>query len=223
MLTLERRLADHQRQTEDTKAREWKQFALRIATTPDEDHDPEEVLAELDRLGKSLDDLQAVAGLVTRRRELSAQMAGLPELESTSQEATQKLLTEVERFSRARDEHERKRRELSLQCDIADARKADAQNARRELLSTCRQDIRDELTALRTRLGPLESDRNTHRDAVAINQKRTDDYGNLIGNAAENIDNAQAALELLEPQVTELREQIAELERQALDPNAVSF
>jgi len=223
MLILERRLADHQRQTEDTKAQEWRQFALMIATTPDVDHDPAEVLAELDRLGKTLADLQAVAGLVTRRRELAAQAAGLPEAESLSQEASQKFLTEIERFNRVRDEHVRKRLELSLQCDVADARKADAQNARRELLSTCSPEIRDELTALRSRLGPLESDRNTHRDAVAINQKRTDDYGNLIGNAAENIATAERELERIEPEVMALREQVAELERQALDPNAVSF
>lgn len=219
MLTLER-LETHQRTQAGKLADEWKAYALRIATTPDEEHDPAEVLAELNRLGKSLDDLRAVTELASKRRELAELAAGLPEAEKAASKATEAAIKEIERFRKAEEEHRRKRVELSNASSLADQTKRDCENARRELLAGCRADLREQLETLQRQVSPLVTTANHCREVIANGERQT---VVLSPEAASAMVNAREELRELEPQIETLRKRIADVERQAMEPNAIEI
>ena len=221
--TLAERFRSHQAETEADRLTQWRQFALDFVNTDPSEADIPETLDRLAELGRTFDELRELTELVNRRKALTGPAADIATSAKEASAAEAAVVSELERFKAVQAEHRRKLLELSSAAGDATAKHREAKASKRELLQTCKQETRDSLADVANWLMPLVTQATQCKETIRENENRRDEQRNLKPDAADLIDRAQQALSDIEPQLQELRERQAELEREAMDPLSIDI
>lgn len=129
------------RKTEATRQGQTAWQELVIAIADDKEQDADNTLAELDRLHKTPDDLEAAVELLGKRRELAKQVTAGAKAEAEFQKINAAIDGEVAKFTTASELHDATMRPLIQKKEAAVTSITAAFDAKRQLIDTASDPI----------------------------------------------------------------------------------
>jgi len=234
MSTIIESLKTRQKTTTETAQTEWRNLVIAVADGTLQT-DPDDVLATLDRLGKSLDDLHDIADKIAARRELVERITTAKTASTSIPGIRSQIQTANDALKRAEELHERTvaplQAELTRIAELeaaATAAKTELRNGAGEAYHAAARQIGNKIA---TKENDLKALRQRVRDlATAIDaNERHADRGTLsaagvagLPRSRENLAALEAAVKTAEAELQALvTEQAALAETLALDPTCI--
>ena len=172
------KLAGRKAQATQVATKDWQNLVVKFVDQGDK-ADPDHVLSELDRMGRTLEDLESAAELLTKRRGWATQLDAGTKAESDYPKLTRQIEDAHAELKRMEEAHNTKYSHLDgkvMAC--RDAINA-AGDAKRQLLATAGEETRRAATVdIDQKILELEAERNTLR-------KRLEDRRNWINRVGE--------------------------------------
>ena len=128
------RLTKRKTEVERTAATSWQTLVCRVAD--EQQADPDAVLAELDRLNKTPDDLKVAVELLNKRREWVKLVVAGTLAEAEHPKIVKTIEAEVATFAAAEEKHEQRLRPMHGQERSAVQAMSEGSRAKTELLRT---------------------------------------------------------------------------------------
>ena len=178
---------------------EWQ--ALVIAVADGKQIDPDETLAALDRLGKSLDDLANSVALLNQRREWAKIIAAGETAEADHPNLTRKIESEIAAFNLLEEKHEATLFPMTRARAAAAQSMVDATQAKRELQRTATdpiqlqavQDADAAMTELQIERAEFDRDLRAKEDRlVEMSHQNDDDLAGHVERLKSDIETMRA-------------------------------
>ena len=212
MEDVRRKLEERSRDQERERQEDWRKLAVGLAMGTVE-IEPDEVLSQLNRFGKGLDDLTKVSERIAERSMLAEKAAAYEERQKTAAKASKDFMAANQRIQAAREKLEADFRKVVLRSTNADADFRASQEARRELLATCDPQLKAEIAQIREQLATLMGRRSEVQSAIEQYSQSGDAHMETT---------ASEELREIDAQAEPLRKRLSELEQMALKPEAVA-
>ena len=190
------------RKTEAARQGQTAWQELVIAVADDKEQDADNTLAELDRLNKTPQDLEAAVELLGKRRELAKQVADGTKAENEFKKINAAIDAEVAQFKEALERHDEIMRPLVQQKELAVTAITAADYARRQLIDTASDPIlllavRDADAAMvELRREKADHDSRLRLKSDALHKYQT--WPDQFTDAADRITRLQAEVETMQ-------------------------
>lgn len=207
---------------------EWQ--ALVIAVADDKATDPDATLAELDRLGKTPDDLAQAVELLSQRRAWSALVAAGAKAESDHPQAKKAIDAEVALFAALEEKHEQRLRPLQQAQAAAAQAMTEAAEARRRLVETASDPLRlaavadadEKLTDLRRERAEFDRQLRSKEDRLAeLSRQEDDDLVGHVDRLKSEIEAMRAQARSFDERATALNSECEAARKQLERPEAI--
>jgi hypothetical protein len=212
MEDMRRKIEECRRDQERERQSDWRKLAVGLALGTVE-IEPDEVLGQLNRFGKGLDDLTRVAERIAERSNLFEKAAAYEIRQQAAAKASKDFMAANQRIQAAREKLEADFRKVVARSTNADWDFRDSQAARRELLATCDPELKVEIAGIREQLATLANRRSELQEAIGRYSQSGDAHMETT---------ASEELREIDAQAEPLRKRLNELEQQALRPEAVA-
>jgi hypothetical protein len=184
------------RENEQNNREAWKRLVSGLALKT-LDLPPAEIVDELSRLGKSFDQLHVAIDQVVERQRLSEKASKLEKLCSSAEAEGQAFVLEKEKIEAKIEKLAAQLRQLIAKSTSAELDVQDARAARRELIQSCDESIRQAIQEARNKVSELLARRNETTDP--------------------------AELEAINSEIEQAKRRQAEAEAEALKPESIDF
>jgi hypothetical protein len=212
MEDVRRKIEERSRDQERERQSDWRKLAVGLALGTVE-IETDEVLSQLKRFGKGVDDLDKVAERIAERSMLSEKASAYEERQKTAAKASRDFQAANQRIQTAREKLEADFHKVVARSTNADWDFRDSQAARRELLATCDPELKVEIAGIREQLAKLANRRSEVQSAIERFSQSDDPHMEMT---------ASEELREIDAQAEPLRKRLEQLELMALRPESIA-
>lgn len=166
MIDFVRTLVNRKAERQQQNASSWVELVTSLNSAKTR-QDADRILAELDRHGKTIEELEAAADLLVKRRQWAKQLDEVAKAEGRYEKSLGKIRDEEAAFERLREEHEARMLTLIQERDLAVAAISLGGDAKRRLMETCSSAARQCATSeIDQRIAEAQRERNALRQRI---------------------------------------------------------